>query len=613
VLDNCEHLVAECATLASELLAACPGLRILATSRETLGVAGEVVWEATPLSVAGVGAAGSEAVRLFVERVRLHDPRFEPTPARLEAIATLCARLDGIPLAIELAAARTRVLSVGQILSRLDDRFRLLGRSDRQSLHRQQTLRAAVDWSYDLLTDDERTLFERLSVFVGGCSLEAAEEVCSGDPVAPEDVLDLLARLADKSLVQVEERSGEARYRMLETIRQYSLERLRASGGEAGLRARHRDWFLRLADEADARVATPGEPTALARLDREHENLRAVLRRFADDAGETARLAHLCSILARYWEIYGHINEGWPWLERFAALADRIPAPVASRLLRNAGWAAKLRGRHPVAVELLERAVATGHAGGDTVGEARALSALAGTLELAGAFEQAWDAGVRSLELFEVAGYSAGVTSTLNQLGLMASDRGDLETSRMWYRRCLEISRELGDKRSCGIVLLNLGLAAWFLGELDEAEALALESRDLVREVGDRAIDARVWLLLGVVATERQCPDVAMSRFREALVGGRALGDFVTIVNGLEHAGTACVVAGEHALALRLAGSAATTREALSIVLPPSHQAKIDRYLERAREALGGEAADRAFAEGRALTTDDAIRLAFGE
>src|SRR6516225_8299379 len=264
VLDNCEHLVEVCAHLADALLRGCPNLRILATSREALGVTGETVWRVPSLSVPDPqhlppldGFKEYDAVRLFIDRAVASDPQFAVTISNAPAVAQVCHRLDGIPLALELAAARVRVLAVEQIATRLDDRFRLLTGGSRTAVLRQRTLRATMDWSFDLLSQEERALLRRLSVFAGGWSLEAAEAICSGNGVAASDILDLLTQLVDKSLVITETQSGEARYRLLETVRQYGWERLVESKEAAKIRTRHRNWYLEFAERAEPRLVGP--------------------------------------------------------------------------------------------------------------------------------------------------------------------------------------------------------------------------------------------------------------------------------------------------------------------------------------------------------------------
>jgi predicted ATPase len=285
IVDNCEHLVEACERLVSALLYSCPKVRILATSRESMGVAGETVLLVPPLSLpdpdhlsAPVELGRYEAVRLFVERARSATPTFELTERNARAVALLCRNLDGIPLAIELAAARTKVLSVAQISSRLAGDLRVLKSANRAADHRQQTLAATLEWSHELLGETERTLFRRLSVFSGGFSLEAAEGICTGGGIEEDDVLDLLSRLVDKSLVSVAEHGGvEARYRLLETIRQYGQEKLLESEETDYIGARHALFFLHLAEEAEPRINSADRSRRLERLEKDHDNLRAAL------------------------------------------------------------------------------------------------------------------------------------------------------------------------------------------------------------------------------------------------------------------------------------------------------------------------------------------------
>ena len=292
VLDNCEHLVPACAELANALLHACPGLRIVATSREALGVGGEVAWPVPPLSSPDPGnlpstgeLADIEAVRLFVERARYSVPDFALAAENAPSVGQICSRLDGIPLAIELAAARMGTLSVEQISGRLEHSLGLLSGRDRTAPERQRTLRGALDWSYELLEEEERELFGRLSVFAGGFTLEAAEAVCAGEGVESEHVLDLLSRLVEKSLVVVTERGGEGRYRLLEKVRQYASEKLEEAGGAERTRERHARYYLALAEEAEPELLGARQEAWLGRLEAEHDNLRAVLQR-ALESGE---------------------------------------------------------------------------------------------------------------------------------------------------------------------------------------------------------------------------------------------------------------------------------------------------------------------------------------
>lgn len=295
VLDNCEHLVTACAAVAEALLRSCPHLRILATSRELIGIGGEIAWRVPSLDLPEAGpslaldqVARAEAVRLFVERAAAARPGFALTAENAPAVLQICQRLDGMPLAIELAAARMRVMSAQQIAARLDDRFRLLTGGSRVALPRQQTLRGALDWSHALLAAEEQVLFRRLAVFAGGWSLDAAEAVCAAGGITAGDVVDLLGRLVDKSLVWVDEQEEGPRYRLLETIREYAAEKLEAAGEAVAVRARHYDWCLALAERAQPHLTGAEQATWLGRLEREHDNLRTALR-WALDRQETAK------------------------------------------------------------------------------------------------------------------------------------------------------------------------------------------------------------------------------------------------------------------------------------------------------------------------------------
>ena len=331
ILDDCEHVLAAAARAADTIMRADPGVRIIATSREPLGISGEVLFPVPSLAVpnpdrvlTGDPIGQYDALRLFAERCAAAQPSFRVTDSNVASIAQLCRRLDGIPLALELAAARSRVLSVEQIAARLDDRFNLLTGGSRIAVPRHQTLRATIDWSYDLLTQPERAVLRRLSTFAGGSSIEAAEAVCAGDPVESFEVLDLLARLVDRSLVVPEPSADETRFTMLETVREYARERLVESGEADDVRRRHRDWYLALVEEAEPAFFRGPEPGYwLERLDREHDNLRAALawsEEGADDAEAGLRLA---AGLWRFWEIRGFLQEGRGWLERMLRSSAR--------------------------------------------------------------------------------------------------------------------------------------------------------------------------------------------------------------------------------------------------------------------------------------------------
>ncbi|MGH2405099.1 MAG: ATP-binding protein, partial [bacterium] len=365
VLDNCEHLLAACARLSDALLRACPRLRILATSREGVGIAGELTYRVPSLSVPDLrnpsalnGLVQFGAVRLFVERATFAAPAFRLTPQKALTVAQICARLDGIPLAIELAAVRVKAMGVEQIASRLDDRFHLLTGGSRTALPRQQTLRGAIDWSYDLLPKPEAVLLGRLAVFAGGFRLEAVEAVCAGDGVSADDVIELLTHLVEKSLVITEEQDGEEWYRLLETIRQYGLGKLRDAGEEPVLRRRHRDWYLELAERGEIGMQGADQRAWLDRVEREHDNFRAALEWSKSEGGSAEERLRLAGALWFFWFLRGYLSEGREWLEGALSAGSGASASARVRALNGAGLLAWRQGDDARAAALGEEGLA---------------------------------------------------------------------------------------------------------------------------------------------------------------------------------------------------------------------------------------------------------------
>jgi predicted ATPase/DNA-binding SARP family transcriptional activator len=389
VLDNCEHLIEAAAPLADALLSSCPHLRVLTTSREALGVEGELMWRVDPLSVpsavpdahrpfATTGElARYEAVRLFVERAKLRSPRFELTKENAGAVVQICRHLEGMPLAIELAAARIRALSLEQIAQRLEDSLKLLRGDSRTAPQRHRTLRATLDWSYELLSERERVLFARLSVFAAGWTMEAAEALGSGKG----EVLDPLSRLVDKSLVTLEkgEHDGAVRYTMLEPVRQYAREKLREGGEEDAIQGRHAGFFLTLAEVAEPEMSGPEQETWLRRLEREHANLRGALAWALDPSDSSEPREHrtevglrLAGALGRFWGVYGP-DEGRGWLEKGLAMGRAAPKPTLAKVFYEAGWIELFQGNYERAIALLEEGLALFRQLGDRRGVATSL------------------------------------------------------------------------------------------------------------------------------------------------------------------------------------------------------------------------------------------------
>jgi non-specific serine/threonine protein kinase len=474
VLDNCERLAAACAALTGILLRACPELRILATSRAALGLSGERRYRVPPLSapephrLPPLELVGSyEAVRLFVARAQERQDDFALTEGNARAVAQVCARLDGIPLAIELAAARVGVLPVQEILTRLDARFRLLTGGPRDAPSRQRTLRATLDWSWELLGAGERALLRRLAAFAGACTLAAAEAVCAGDGVEPGEVLDVLDSLVNQSLVQSDARGEEARYRLLETVRQYAEERLAEAGEEPAVRDRHLIWCVGLAEEAEPHLTGPKQGDWLTQLEREYDNLRAALG-WACESGASELGLQLAVVLGRFWHMRGYFGEGRGWLQEVltrARAASALPGVLLVKGINAAGALAHRLGEYQSATVLFEESLARCEAADDLEGRAAALRGL-GML----AWEQ-WDCG-RAEACYEEAltirrqlAQPRQIAALLNSLGLLARDSGDFPRAISLYEESIAISRELDDVQGVALAECNLGDAIRLHGD----------------------------------------------------------------------------------------------------------------------------------------------------
>jgi predicted ATPase/DNA-binding CsgD family transcriptional regulator len=580
VLDNCEHLLDACGQLAHSLLAASPTLRIMATSREPLHVAGEVHWLVPPLSLPDPERLSSlenlvryEAVRLFVDRAKAVFPSFTLTGENAPAVAQICYRLDGLPLPIELAAARVKVLSVAQIAARLDDRFRLLVAGSRTESTRQQTLRATLDWSHDLLPEREQVLFRRLAVFAGDFSLEAAETVCTGRGLDQARVLELLSGLVDKSLVMVEQKgSQERRYRLLETVRQYGLEKLRISGEEPALGTGHLAWYLALAEEVQPYLWGATEAASLARLQAEQDNWRAALQ-WSLENGKAEESLRLAAALAWYWYVRAHLREGRQWLEQALAASDKASTSSRAAALAAAGALAVQQGDREQATVLLQQAIS--------------LRCEPGCANLAG-----W--------------------SMLN-LGLLALFGGDFPRAEQLLDQSMALFRELGDPAGAATVLLYQGIATCYQGDYGDAAALLQESLPLLRKLGDTIGVARALHGLGMAA--RHQDDLARSKasFEEALqVAGEksARLEVSQCLEGL--AGVACAQ-GQPKRAARLFGAAEALREAIGADQPSGISADHARDVADTRTQLEETTFQAAWATGRLLTLDQIVAYALVE
>jgi predicted ATPase/DNA-binding CsgD family transcriptional regulator len=621
-LDNGEHVVEACAVLADTLLRFCPGLKILSTSREILDVAGETAWAVPPLSLPVPGEESDfesigryEAVRLFVERAEVAAPGFALTRENAAAVARVCERLDGIPLAIELAAARVKVLSVGQISERLDDALGLLTGGSRTAPSRHKTLRGALDWSHGLLPEGEKVLFRRMSVLVGEFTLDTAERVCAGEGLEASEVLTLLSRLVDKSLVMVVGREEEARYRLLTTVRQYAQEKLNRSREEREVRRRHALYFLGLAEGAEDALKGPGQEEWLDRLEGELGNLRAALAWSLEcaDAEDAEAGIRLSGALWRLCYLRGHYGQGRAWLE--AALSCEAPSArePRARALTGAGVLALLQCEYGRAEEHLEEGMALYRELGDVHGEAAALQVLGSVARERGLYDKAEAYHGESLRLWRGLGDEYEAARSLNYLGFVAWLQEDHDRAAELCGQTLADFRRFGDAEGISWALISLGSATLYTGDPARAEPLLEESLATSRRAGYR--EGVAWSLnqLGVAAHRRGDQEKAEELLRESLKVHRELGDKWRIASVLEGLASTARARGLPERSAQLFGAADLLRATLLAPTPPVERADRDAGLSAARAALGEERFEKALAAGRAIPPEEAIALAATE
>ena len=673
MLDNCEHLIDACASLSETLLQACPNLKILATSREALGIVGETPWNVSPLSIPDSDDLPSlgtsdlskyEALRLFSDRVETIIPTFEMTERNVSTVARICLRLDGIPLAIELAAARLKTLSVEEITDRLDDRFRLLTGGSRTALPRQQTLRAAIDWSYNLLSQPERVLLGRLSVFMDGWTLAATEGVCAGESlvganiqISSEQILDLLTGLVEKSLVIAEEEEGKTRYYLLETVRQYARDKLLESDESVSLRDRHLAWFLDLAEEAEDELHGPHQVEWLDRLKAEHDNIRAALEWSKEAVDNSEAGVRLAAALPWFWIGRGYGSEGRKWIEKVTSQSRGVSAAVRARALIGAGYLASFQSDYKPVAELGEESLSLAREAGDKKSIAHSLRILAigkasqldfghekkldfsqvkelieKSLTLSREIGDKWSTGQslwilagveigmrnrdRAKELFEESltlsremGDKTAITMTLSFWGGLVVEEGDYDRGRALFEESLTISRELGSKVQTVTPLFDLGRLALLQGDFDRAKDLLEESLTLYRELGvKRKITSSV-RLLGRVATAHEDFGRAITLYQESITLSRESEDKSGIAGGLEALAELLGSKDRGEQAARLYGAAEVLR-GTGFPLLASYRAGYDRSVAALRSQLGEEAFATAWAEGRAMSVEDAVEYA---
>jgi predicted ATPase/class 3 adenylate cyclase len=579
LIDNCEHLITSCAQLVAELTRSCPDLQVLATSREPLGLPGEAVWQVPPLSLpeteqplTAEGLMRYEATRLFVERAAATGRPLALSDRDAAAVGSICRRLDGIPLAIELAAARVQLLSVGQIAERLDARFSLLTGGSRIATPRQRTLRGALDWSYELLSHKERVLMRRLAVFAGSWTLEAAEAICPGDGLDASDILDTLGQLVSKSLVVANAPGGRTEYRMLETVREYAQERLEEAQEIPGTRARHLQWYLDLAERAEGELSGPAQATWLGTLQPEYDNFRVALEwcKLNESTGDAG--LRLAEALWQFWYVRGNFSEGRMWLDTMLSRHRAIDG-LRAKALREAGFLAWRQGDYDGAAALGNEGLALFRQLGDLAGMGGAVYLLGNVAFYRGDLERAKKLHLESLALRREVGDKRRIAISLNSLGEVARAEGDYATARSVYQESMVLAKDAGDIRGAATATGNLGYVALFEGDYDRAAKLLKEGLTLARQLVHK---------LGIAGYFTGLASVAA-----------ATGDFVR--------------------AARLLGATNGLLTALDVSLTAPDRVQYDRAMLATRSALNDAAFDQGLNHGASMTLDESVAYALEE
>ncbi|MBK8551580.1 MAG: tetratricopeptide repeat protein [Ignavibacteria bacterium] len=529
ILDNCEQLVDHCAALAEKLLRNSPGLKIIATSREALRCAGEQTHNVLSLNVPVPGVENSieklaqfEAVRLFIETAMAVDSEFRINKNNAPAIAAICYQLDGIPLAIELAAARIKILSAEKIHERLGDRFNLLTGGKRTALPRQKTLKALVDWSYDLLTEEEKILWRRLSVFSGGWTMEAAEEVCSDQNFKKEGMLELLNQLTSKSII-IYERENE-RYRILETLKQYGKDKLKEAKETEEILSKHLNYFMGLAEAAEQKLYGKDAQVWIEKLESDHVNLQSGID-WSLSGGDREKGIRLAESLWYFWDIRGHYSIGIILMQKFLDNAQDMSKSSLRKLLSRTGALTSNRGEFVNAVNFLEAGLKSSREINDKHNISFTLSRLGMTEQSRGNFEKAQKYHEESLALSRDSGKISESGDTLSQMGRLAYDRGNYDEAHKFYTKSLDLLRETGDKSRIAFSLNGLGIVAFKRGYYEQAEKFFNESLDLRREVGDIKGIAGSLGNLGNLTSDLGNYEQSQKYQEEALLLYRKIGD----------------------------------------------------------------------------------------
>ncbi|HYK49316.1 MAG TPA: tetratricopeptide repeat protein, partial [Terriglobales bacterium] len=605
LLDNFEQVL-PAATVVAETLEACPSLKILVTSRSCLHIYGEQEFPVTPL-------AQNSAVELFVQRAAAVGPDFAMTAENAPAIREICSRLDGLPLAIELAAARTKVLSPGAMLDRLQSRLQLLTGGALDLPERQQTLRKTIDWSHDLLNEAERKLFRRLSVFSGGCTMEAAEAVCNTSRDLGIDLFEGLSSLVDKNLVQCADRTGaETRFAMLELIREYALERLSDQGEESSARRAHAAYYLVIAEEGNPELDPTDRVRWLTQCDGEIDNFRFAL----DWLFQTRDLdwgLRLCVALFRFWEMREHLTEGRARLETILRLAGTGHSKERARVSHFLGALVTAQGDFAAAEHFLEQSLSLYEELDDQWGIAASLIALAIAARDRGDYALAQSNFERSLACWRLLPDRLAIARCLHNLANVVKVRGDYSRARWALREATEIFEDLGDRSGAAWSTNQQGDIARERGDLASARSLYQHALLVFRETGDRWGSARSLTDLAGIDSEQGEHLAGQAAYREALEIFAGLGHRRGMARALEGSASLALARGYAARALKLAAAAAHLRNLIGARLPQAEQFKLDQALLPAWESLGEEAGKEAWAEGSAMSLERVIQYSLEE
>ncbi len=623
MLDNCEHLIATCAQISAVLLRACPNLKILASSREALGIAGEVPYRVPSLATPNPthippleNLLDIDAMRLFMERATTAKSDFKLTKDNASFVAQICFRLDGIPLAIELAAARVKMLSPEQIASRLDDCFRLLTGGARTALPRQQTLRALIDWSYSLLSEPEKTLFRRLAVFVGGWTLEAAESVC-GEERSGVDVLDLLTRLVDKSLVYIEESTGEIRYRRLETIRQYSREKFFETGEVETIRDRHLAFYVKYAESAGEEMRGRARLAWIHGIETEQDNLRTAMEwGLARNPKSALRIA---VSLPLFWTTGGYSAEGFRWIQQamagYVEKIDEFEQPLLrAKGLGGLSFLYMSLGDNTNGKRVAEESVALFRQSQDKSGLAYSLFILAFPLEFLGERFRAEAALMESIAIARSEKNAFVLASALNNLTRVTLDlHGDIEAAERYANEAIRLSQEAGVEWNVSVAHEMKGIIALHRKDYDEARTLFEKAINAYRETG--ASFNVIIAKSSLAHMERELGNyvIAQDLYRETIIAFRDVAQTGAVAHQLECFGFVALAQDQIERALQLFAAADALREKGGTPMNPDEQVYFDGQLKGLRDELNSIQFDAIWSKGRAMTMEQAIEFAVDE